>query len=481
MRPSQPTNLSYDPIHGYIPFSSGESEGNPTPDEIFERDIIDNRWLQRLRNIHQLQTAWWVFPAAEHTRFQHVLGAMHLGSVVADAFYDSLADSCPDVPSRGYIKLLLRMAGLLHDVGHGPFGHFFDTHFLQHYGLTHETLGARIIESELADSLSRLKRTADTTLAGKEKLVACDIAWLIQRPRTRTPEAGGNPGAGNAAEGKPDWLVFLRSLLSGIYTIDNMDFVLRDAYMSGFSPQSFDLQRLIHYSFFTRRGLTISDKGIDALVRFLSAKADLFRSIYFHRTVRGIDLMLAELFHKSRDYLFPGNPLDHLDEYLGFTESSLLVDVDRWKKSSDPKLRELGNEWQLLLTRKLHWLMVCQRSFVFEMGQTEQASILSDREILAKKIRERLSPAAQKAGFRIDIARHIHRPHTQGPSSGQNFLFDSARNEIRPLTAHTLYQRLPFSHHIVRIYAPTHDFSAEYARAIDELFGGSGTDDLTNM
>lgn len=475
MRTEQPSNISYDPIHGYIPFSSGDAKvaESPQPAESFERDIVDHPWLQRLRNIHQLQTAWWVFPAAEHTRFQHVLGAMHLGGCAADAFYDSLQQSCPDVPSKAYVTLLLRMAGLLHDVGHGPFGHFFDSHFLQDFGLTHEILGAHIIENELGDSLARLTRTPDLQLPENETLKASDVAWLIQRPQGNTENSD--------VEDKPKWLALLRSLLSGIYTIDNMDFVLRDAYMSGFSPQSFDLQRLFHYSFFTEKGLTISDKGVDALVRFLAAKADLFRSIYFHRTVRGIDLMLAELFRDSKSYLFPGNPLDHLDDYLNFTESSLLVDVNRWKKSNDPKLRSLGEQWAKLLNRSLHWQMICQRSFVFEMGQTEQGSILSDKEILSKKISERLSAEASQQEFRIDVARHIHRPNTKGPSAGQNYLYDSAREEVRLLTANTLYKRLPFSHHIVRIYAPNADYAGEFAKSIDHIFGGVGADDLTNM
>ncbi len=126
MRDFQSENLSHDAVHGYIPFVS---RAGAAGDEIAERQIIDHAWVQRLRQIHQLQTAWWVYPTAEHTRFQHVLGVMHLGSRAVAALYESLRDVCPDAPSRGYVESLVRMAGLLHDVGHGPFGHFFDDHF----------------------------------------------------------------------------------------------------------------------------------------------------------------------------------------------------------------------------------------------------------------------------------------------------------------------------------------------------------------
>ena len=93
--------------------------------EASEQELIDHPWVQRLRQIHQLQTAWWVFPSAEHMRFQHVLGVMHLGSVTVNAWYDSLVDSCGNVPSRACVESMVRIAGLLHDVGHGPFSHLF--------------------------------------------------------------------------------------------------------------------------------------------------------------------------------------------------------------------------------------------------------------------------------------------------------------------------------------------------------------------
>src|SRR5438093_9384741 len=115
-------SLSHDPIHGYIPFVSKDAL---PAGEVSEQALIDHPWVQRLRHIHQLQTAWWVFPSAEHMRFQHVLGAMHLASRAAAHLYPSLCEACgrEAVPSRAYVESLLRMAALLHDVAHGPFAH----------------------------------------------------------------------------------------------------------------------------------------------------------------------------------------------------------------------------------------------------------------------------------------------------------------------------------------------------------------------
>src|SRR5690606_3905480 len=147
---------------------------------------------------------------------------------------------------------------------------------------------------------------------------------------------------------------------------------------------------LLHYTFFSEQGVTIHDRGLEALVRFMGVRAELFRAIYFHRTVKAIDLTLKDLFVASKRYLFPGNPLDHLEEYQGFSESSLLVDVSRWHKSENLEQRALGQRWRQLLARQIPWIMVCQKNIVFDERDSEAASIFSDDEILESKLRRAL-------------------------------------------------------------------------------------------
>jgi HD superfamily phosphohydrolase len=459
-------SLSNDPVHGYIPFTSpgGVSEG-----EVSERQIIDHPWVQRLRQIHQLQTAWWVFPCAEHTRFQHVLGSMHLASRAVDGLYRSLKEVCPDVPSQGYVESLLRMAALLHDVGHGPFGHFFDRHFLAEYGLTHETLGSEIIRHELGDLVRSIRRSPNRSLEEGETLDPDQIGLLITRPK----EEAGEP--------VPRWLQLLRSLFSGLYTVDNMDFVLRDAYMSGYSVRAFDLDRLLRYSVFTPEGLTIHDRGLSALVRFLSVRSELFQAVYFHRTVRAIDLSLQELFADSKPHLFPGNPLEHLDAYRELTEWSLLVKVGAWPQSSEAVLRELGERWRRFLARKIRWKMACERTIFFKPGQAEETTVFSNERLFEAAVRSHLPPQWKDVPLRFDSARHVHRPGARAPAAGQNFLYDSATGQIRSLDDRELFRQLPLSYRICRIYAEDDRHNAQLAAVMDRLTTGAGADDATNM
>src|SRR6516164_2092256 len=166
-------NLIADPLHGYIEItkSSGADAG--------EQSILDTRWLQRLRRIHQLQSAWWVFPTAEHSRFSHLLGAMHLATVFTRRIDPSLRASFPDTPSPALVESTLRLAGLLHDVGHGPFGHFFDRHVLARYGMDHEDVGRRLVIDELGDLIASLRAAPQGPFEPGESVDPYAVAWVM--------------------------------------------------------------------------------------------------------------------------------------------------------------------------------------------------------------------------------------------------------------------------------------------------------------
>ena len=471
-------NLSQDPIHGYIPFCASTGED---AEEVSERDLIDSPWVQRLRQIHQLQTAWLVYPTAEHTRFQHSVGAMHLASRTIRQFHRSLIDVCEkdgeELPSLPYLESLLRIAALLHDVGHGPFGHFFDAHYLSEFGLNHEKIGAEIIRRELGPMIRRIRRNPDGSLTVDETLNPEQVAFLIVRPdpKKKTPDT-------------PRWLKLLRGLFSGLYTVDNMDFVLRDAYMTGFSGRAFDIDRLLHYSFFSPKGLTIHQKGFATLTRFIGARAELFRSVYFHRTVRAIDLTLAELFQASRELLFPGsggtgsrNPLENLDEYLRFTEWSLLVDVARWDRSSTPKKRKLASCWKAFLERKVPWQLACETTILFTPGEREQTSIFADTDTFKRTLLAQLPSSLRTIPIHVDIARHLHRPTAHLPTADQNFLYEPTTDRIRRLEEEELFRYIPQSFRICRVYAERQEHCQPLADALGRLTTGAGRDDETNM
>jgi hypothetical protein len=443
MRPARfaAVNLISDPIHGYIELTkrlsaaAARSAGLPA-EETAEEDLLDTIWLQRLRRISQLQSARWVFPTAEHSRFTHGLGVMHEAGLWARQLYPSLAESLATavpgapVPSEGLVVETLRVAGLLHDVGHGPFAHFYDEHVLEAFpapadarrpgakALTHEDLSQLIVTQELGPLIRGLRR-APGGVPGRDAMgpaEAIDPAWvafLISKPPL-----------GDAA--MPLWVRWLQPLLSGVFTVDNLDYVRRDAYFTGVSAGPVDAERLRRYAFISDRGLTLYESGLSALEMFLTARLFMYQQVYFHRAVRGIDLDLATVFATSIAALFgEGSPADDLASFADLDEYALLHRAARWARGLEvapaPRpgdgcvTQAVAATWARILLRRPRWHAEAEVRAEFEAGPPPAEAVATLGEGIPGRVAIDLAivdarPSGDEANARLAIAGREGRP-----------------------------------------------------------------------
>jgi HD superfamily phosphohydrolase len=448
------TALLGDPVHGYISFTTPRAAGEKT-----EKDLIDTLWMQRLRQIYQLQSARWVYPSAEHSRFQHSLGAMHLAGRFARHLYPSLKAAAPDCPSANYIEELLRVTALLHDVGHGPFGHFFDDNYLEQFDLTHEKLGQHIIKTELAEIIRDIRRSPNGEFAKKEKLDPEQIAFLIGK--------GVQPAS---TAKKQQWLVFLQPLLSGIYTVDNLDYVMRDAYMCGVAIGAVDIDRLMYYTFFTDKGLTLHKSGLSALNMFLNARLYMYTNVYYHRTTRAIDEHLKELFKDTMGVLFPFNPVENLKAYLELTDWSLLEAVRKWDGNGEESTAALGREWAAILSREVKWKMAYDVTLsmkTFEKGKT----IIDARELVSR-IKRHLSPKLKDLQFRVDMASQDPRPvNPLMMGERQIHVFNPSTRKVEKEPLKDFFDYIPARVVQCRVFTLNHDHDEELAEIVEKVLG----------
>jgi hypothetical protein len=326
MLPGAKDRVFRDPVHGLIEF---KGEDRPVC------ELLETHALQRLRRIKQMGWAWLVYPGAEHSRFGHALGAFHIATRVAAQLRLG-----PDVARH------VKVAALLHDVGHGPFSHAWEHVFP---GSDHERWGSRIVaeDEELRAALERL----DPALPGV--LVSF---W----DKTYKP-------------------AFARKLVSSSLDVDRLDYLLRDGHYSGAGYATYDLDWIIHalqvealHTGSDDPGDLVVDyrRGMYAVEQYLFARSYMYAQVYHHKTVRSAEWMFIKLMERfvqlaRQDAAPPGlAPAARLalgqdlpvGDYLRLHDVSVFTAMDRWAgvgegaAATDPVLRDLSRR---LIDRRL--------------------------------------------------------------------------------------------------------------------------------
>jgi HD superfamily phosphohydrolase len=244
-----------DPVHGYVYITQAE------------KTVIDSYPMQRLRRLRQLAGSEYVYPGANHTRFEHSLGVMFLADKVLEnphisqVVSEEESDTC-------------RISALLHDVGHGPFSHVFEQLLIKDLEKTHEDITSWIVEkSEVGDKLAKM---------------------------------GFNPvEVGALAVGKchKPGRAFLDQIISSAVDVDKQDFIVRDTYHTGAEYGFIDVFRLIHALDILGENLAVELGALSALEAFMIARIESFKSIYFHRVGRAAQIMLATAMEKANSEL----------------------------------------------------------------------------------------------------------------------------------------------------------------------------------
>lgn len=317
-----------DPVHGLIELRGSDSAF---------ATILETRALQRLRRIKQMGFAWQVYPGAEHSRFGHALGAFHIARRVVT-----------QLKLEPEICLHVKLAALLHDIGHGPFSHAWEHVFPE---CDHESWGARLV-TESADLRQALEDFAP-----------------------------GIPEVMRAFWDKSYRPAYARKLVSSQLDVDRLDYLLRDGHYSGAGYATYDLDWIIHALRIEsiRAAPDPADlvvdyrRGMYAVEQYLFARSYMYAQVYHHKTVRAAEWMFIKLMQRFCQLAREGREPPHLeavgrmargavlgaDEYLWLDDVSLVYAIDCWAgngpagdkaAASDPIVRDLARR---MVTRRL--------------------------------------------------------------------------------------------------------------------------------
>ena len=306
-----------DPVHNIIRLRTNDDEGR-----LLIR-LIDTPEFQRLRRIKQLGLGLYTYQGAEHSRFTHSLGALHLMTRILDQLTDRHnIDAADRVAARG--------AALLHDVGHGPFSHAMENIL----GVHHEQMTMRTVLSDETE-LGRLLHSYSRELPPR-------IASII--------EGTFKPAA-------------LAQLVSSQLDVDRMDYLLRDSLMTGAKYGLYDLEWIINALQIDeeRDRIYVAARGVFAVEEYLQARYYMFRQVYFHRTLRSAEAVLRSALRRALElvesgasvWCAPGTSLEKvlrsqslsITEHLEMDDSDVIFHMKQWQHSSDAVLSDLSRRF----------------------------------------------------------------------------------------------------------------------------------------
>lgn len=342
-----------DPIHDFIRVYD------------HELSIIDNPIFQRLRRIRQLSGAHLTYPAAQHTRFEHSLGVMHIASQAGHTLNE-----------KGFLKSddigILRLAGLLHDIGHGPFSHLFEE-VIQEKKISHEDFGKEIIlKSGIGDILTK---------NGFDKKLVTKIAFGDSK------------------------FQYLNEIVSGALSADMMDYLLRDGYFTGAEHAKIDHKRITQSLDVHKKKLALERSALYSFESMMHSRYQMFKAVYFHKTVRAAEVMLLEALRSSDDEF--GFSTFNLDEFIQLTDEYILSSLVSSKSSKLKRAKKFAQDYQ---NRKL---LKC----VFE-------SILTSRKNLKKtktnELRTTISKKSKVAENEIFVDSSVTPSIPLAPSKNES-------------------------------------------------------------
>lgn len=304
-----------DPIHGYITI---------TRQVIW--DVLQTREFQRLHRVHQLGGDFQVYPAAEHSRFVHSLGVYEIVRRITEE-NESVSSALSQEET-----VLVQLAGLVHDLGHGPFSHSFE----KMSGISHEEMTWQLLQDPQSEIGALLQRT-DPDLA------STIVAILSHRHPKK----------------------LLSDLVSSQLDADRMDYLLRDAYFSGTTYGSFDLERILRTLRCWKSRLAVKKSGIHAVEDYILARYQMYHQVYLHPDACGYEWLICRYFERLRQVrqtkpvmsmeAFFTNPMNSETFWL-LDESRFFYGLQESLQHSDAQLRELA---QAILNRKLpDWAVV---------------------------------------------------------------------------------------------------------------------------